>query len=168
MNLAQALSDAMACFCALARSESVGECWDRDSALEGLSVGAVVSHVCIQTGWSETVVTRPGPVDHPVVTAGIWFADVRPGPGYDPDVHQGVVQQSVQLATRGHQSVTDKLDRVTGRLRDRLTGAELDRLVGLEPVDQHAVTLRDFVRTRIVEFVVHADDLAASVGVAEA
>lgn len=53
-----------------------------------------------------------------------------------------------------------------GRPRERGHREEdLDRLLDTRPALPFAITVADFVATRVTELVVHADDLAASIGV---
>lgn len=46
-----------------------------------------------------------------------------------------------------------------------MAGEKGDRLLDLRPIVPIAIRLDDFLRTRVMELVVHADDLATSVGV---
>jgi hypothetical protein len=55
---------------------------------------------------------------------------------------------------------------VLDRLRAVLPGADPARLVSVVNVRHGATTLDDYLRSRVVELVVHGDDLAASAGLA--
>jgi len=58
--------------------------------------------------------------------------------------------------------------RLQSRLDDlvpKLAGEQLDRLLDLRPILPAAIRLGDFVRTRVVELVVHGDDVAASIAI---
>ncbi|HVA09538.1 MAG TPA: hypothetical protein VNG12_22650, partial [Acidimicrobiales bacterium] len=67
------------------------------------------------------------------------------------------------VARRGAEAVADKFDELTERLRSRLPNEPAGRLVRA-PSKAVAYRLDDWVANRTIEMLVHADDLAVSVG----
>lgn len=56
----------------------------------------------------------------------------------------------------------DSFRSLMGRLRERLPGEPADRVVPTLRVEGGVARLRDYMATRVVELVVHLDDLAVS------
>jgi hypothetical protein len=67
-----------------------------------------------------------------------------------------------RVAARGHAAAVEQFGALLARLADRLRDAGPAR--GIVVGDETVTTLRAFTTTRVVELVVHADDLAESVG----
>jgi hypothetical protein len=66
------------------------------------------------------------------------------------------------MATGGPVAVADAARATYERLSERLPGEDPERR--LKVAGDLVMTLADYLRTRVVELVVHGDDLAASVG----
>lgn len=133
------------------------EAWDRPSVLAGYRISDLVGHVVIGTfAWSATVTGSAG---SPVADAAEWYLGGR------PELHAAVHAQAAALADRGPEHVLSRLAVQADRAESNLRGlADADAVVALSPVSAAAATVGDFVRTRVVELVVHTDDLAVSLG----
>ncbi len=153
-------------FRAVLVDEAVSEQWEAASVLSGYSVGGLVAHVCAATGWLETALQAPEPDGLPVLSLGEWFADMLPRQaGDEPSgVHEWVRADAQRRAKRGPQALTATYDRVISAAVDLLEPADSRRMLTLQPVRPQAMALPDFVRTRLLELVVHTDDLVVSVG----
>ena len=81
----------------------------------------------------------------------------------DDPAFRAVREGGERVATRGHAAVAEGFERQLHVLVARLADERSDRLVVL-PDASTSATLHDYTETRIVELVVHADDLASSVG----
>jgi hypothetical protein len=163
------LVEAMQGFRELIRDPVVAQRWEAPSALRHYTIGGVVGHVCLATAWTQTVANAPEPVGRPVLSLGEWFGHVRGGDASgEGAVHAQVRRQADSLAARGAAAVAESFDRVTARVVDIVLAVAPERLVSLAPVRPDAVlTFRDFLSTRLVELVVHSDDVAVSVGKAD-
>lgn len=137
--------------------------WDRPSVLEGQTVGSVACHV----GWGtvtlvETVLDQPAP-------AGT--VDVDGAANYyalaldqvTTDAHGAIRDRGAELAAGGPDELVEMVRGSLERLTDRLPIVNADRTV--HAFGGFTIRFDDYLWTRIVEQVVHLDDLARSIGV---
>jgi len=136
--------------------------WDDPSVLEGQTIGSLAGHLARGSVWAvgDYLDTEPGDRDVDVETAAAYFASV---------VESVTPEDHVAIRARGAEVAADGAERVSERLDERL--AELRRRLPAEPTDRAVVVfggrvmlLDDYLYTRIVEQVVHLDDLARSIG----
>jgi hypothetical protein len=71
---------------------------------------------------------------------------------------------AAHLAEQGPAALTDKFEALVTRLGPALAGLPMTRLVPVWRIEGGATSLSDYLRTRVVELAVHADDLAFSLG----
>lgn len=144
---------------------NVAAMWHEPSALHEYTVGALAAHL----GRAVTTVERYRDTDAPSRTAPLlnaveYFA--RALGDHDPissDVHIAVRRRAEKAADAGPGPVAaDVRDTVA-----RLVVSGLDPNVHVAVFDGMAMRLGDYLRTRIVELVVHTSDLARSVNVPE-
>lgn len=169
-EVAQAFRDATQAFGEIVARSEVREAWEQPSALDGLTVGAIVGHVNAGIGWLGPLLDAP------------LRADVRPSPVNDflgfvhglkigadgsdrSPLHDLVGDQAERAARHGWESNRDKFRTLAERLTARLEGEAADRLIDLRPTVPLVVHLGDWLPSRVLELVVHADDLATSVGI---
>ena len=167
-NDVSAFLEAADWFCDLAGREDAAAGWAEKSVLAGLSVGGLVAHVAAGVAWLEPLLKADPPGDgRPVLSAGQYY---QPFMMTEPDdldgaMHVAVREQAEGHATRGPADTVASLRARTDRIRGALTDTPGGRLLDLRPTLPVAIPLGDFLATRIVELVVHGDDLAASLGV---
>jgi uncharacterized protein (TIGR03083 family) len=149
-------------------SEQVAERWEDDSALDGFSVGALAAHLYTAIRRLESALAQPEPTAPRVVAR---IADFY-GPNrideigqLDDAFHVAIRAEGAERAGRGADTVAEKLEALIGRLQADLAGQTMTRLVPVLRIESGATLLSDYLRTRVVELLVHADDLAASVGI---
>jgi hypothetical protein len=82
----------------------------------------------------------------------------------DSPIHQRIKEVSATEAAVGPGEVAARCVEVAASMRTRLAAESSDRLVAA--LGGRMLTLDDFCRTRLIEVLLHLDDLAASVGVA--
>jgi hypothetical protein len=171
-DVAEAFRDAAEAFGVLVARPEVGKLWEQPSALEGYSVGAIVTHVNAATGWLGRLMDAPAQPDlrptPPADYLGFLHAlKIDPDHGDRHPLHGVLHDQFEQAAGRGWEPNRDKFRSLGERLAERLEGESAARLLDLRPTLPLVVSLGEFLRTRIVELVVHGDDLATSVGIDE-
>lgn len=145
----------------LAREE-VHEAWDRPSALAGMSVGALAGHLVRATGSVLRYLDRPEPTGTPIGPAEYY---VRALETFDlsAQTHVDVRQKGEEEAAVGYEALVARLEEALQRLEERLDKEPEHRLVKV--FKDLVLRLDDYLVTRIVEIVVHTDDLAASVSI---
>jgi len=137
--------------------------WSSPSVLNDMTVGALAGHVGRTSSWViEEYLAEPPPAPGAVpVTAAEYYAAL-PIDVSSP-VHRGVMERGAQIAMAGadslRQRVVASLDRLALQLAD-LPPDHLVTVLGATPM-----FLDEYLKTRIVEAVLHGDDLALSIGV---
>ena len=140
--------------------------WDEPSALAEMTVGAVAAHLGSQ------VLTV-----HAAVTAGHGASDEVPVPLLEhysrvPWVRSGIEDESnarIRLgaersAGSGHDALTASMQRAIQDLRRAFPSADFPPRIRMAGWDW-SLSFDDFLVTRVMEIVVHSDDLAVSVGI---
>ena len=168
----EALADAL--WSTLAAAEDavaqpeVAAAWDGPSVLEGLRVGALVAHLLIAAERTATVLEAEPPA--PAGTRPVGLAEFY-GPNrideraeLDEGLPVIVRDSAAARAKAGPGEVVAQLASLAPRLRALLDAAPPDRVVPVIQVPGGVASLDDYLVTRIVELVVHTDDLACSVG----
>lgn len=158
--------DAAASFCQMAGADRVEARWTDQSALRGLSVGGLVGHVSAGIGWIEPLLDTAPADNVQIVRRGKYFSPftIRTPDDFDAELHRRVREQGERGGQRGATDTVAKLRSRVERLSTLLPQQDPDRLIDLRPTVPGAMYLDDFICTRIIEVVVHGDDLAVSVG----
>ncbi len=145
----------------LLASAEVAQAWDGASVLAEFGVGDLAGHLARSVFLVHDYLDLPDPRAAQPVQAGPYFAALE---GAD-DVHS---QLNVSIRQRGHELAVDGPLALAERAAAALDGL-VERL-GTEPLTRqveargHALLLEEYLRTRIVEIVVHVEDLELSVG----
>ena len=145
---------------------AVAAAWEKPSALERYSVGGVAGHLAAQVFFLAKVMADSGPppqeeqVTLPQYYSGSNWVDA----GIDDGPHVRIRAQGESNASDGPQALTDRVTAAADELRKSLPSAP-DRLVRLPTWGAYSLSFDDFVITRLMELLVHSDDLAVSVGV---
>ena len=149
-------------------SPEVAGAWSEPSALAGYRVGELAGHVLLATARLEAVLAEDLEGGATVVDlAGFYGANRIDDPaGADAGLHPLIRAAGAQAAEPGPDAVAAELRAVLDRLRGVLPGADPARLVSVLNVRHGATPLETYLRTRVVELVVHGDDLAADAGLA--
>ncbi|HEU5151062.1 MAG TPA: maleylpyruvate isomerase N-terminal domain-containing protein [Iamia sp.] len=137
---------------------AVAAAWDRPSVLADQTVGSLAGHLARGGVWvveDYLALDRPPAATFPSVAA--YFAQVA---DLGPADHQGIRDRGAALARLGPDAVVGRLAERLPAVAARLAGEPADRLL---PVSGGAMALDLYLGTRLVEQVVHLDDLARSV-----
>lgn len=140
--------------------------WEESSALEDLSIGGLVAHVMQGLVWLERLLEAPAPTGVPVIGIGEYIAGFKIATDADlhSEIHRYVRKMAEHGASRPFGDTRRRIGDVLARLASKLAGEAADRLLDMRPTFPAAMRLADRVRLEIIEFVVHGDDLAASIG----
>ena len=138
--------------------------FDAPSALAELSVRGLAGHLLRAMTTVETYLEAPAPPDPPeaglLSAAGYYAAVLTPDRDLGSDFNRAIRQRAMESAPdRADDFVLEWAD-TAARLSSRLDQEPDERLV--QVYGGHVLTLDDYLVTRLVELVVHADDLAIS------
>lgn len=141
-------------------SPEVAQRWDDPSALAGMTVGALSAHLIRAAGATLAYLDRTDPAARPdreLLTPVTYFHAA-----VDSPIHEQIKTVSATEAAVGSTDLAARAHDVATNLRVRLAEEPSDRLVAA--LGGRMLTLDDFCRTRLIEVLLHLDDLAASVG----
>ncbi len=163
-------------------TDQVVSAWEQASVLDGMTVGALCAHLVRAAGATIAYLDRTDPSGATQVgterNAGRTTGEGESGSAGDTDVltpvtyfnaaleapiHVRIKEVSATEASKGHADVVAEARRVAEGLARRLPDESTDRMV--EALGGRALTLDDFCRTRLIEVLMHTEDLAASIGV---
>lgn len=148
----------------LVASDSVGERWGAESALAQMTVGSLAGHlmraVTSVDAYLDAKVTDVGSV----LDAPGYYASIQGlvGDDLESKLHRAIRERAESEAASGHDGVVERWDVALERLRRRLSAEPHDRR--LPALGGRLISLDDYLVTRLVELIVHSDDLAVSVG----
>lgn len=156
---------AAALACEMVSSSRVAERWHDPSALAEFSVGGVAGHTYLAARILERRLNTALPEDPVVVDALDRYSEIRivDTASLEDEVHRGVRHDGEYVARRGPVAVAGNFHELFDRLRSRLADEPRGRLV-VASTPGTVMLLDDFLGSRTVEMLVHADDLAVSVG----
>ncbi len=147
----------------LVRRPEVAERWTDESACAGMSVGGLAFHLGSQ-GDLMVRLLQAGPSDLPPIPLAEHYARaawVSSGP--DDDANVGIREGSDELAQSGPDALATLVEARLRALPGVLASVDPDTPI-LVPWQGWALSAHDFLVSRLMETVVHSDDLAASVG----
>jgi hypothetical protein len=158
----------------LMASDAVAEAWDRPSAVAGLTVGGLAAHLTMavkaligvfearELAAPELRAAATGPATRRTAAAFVGSARFRGPEDRETDMSRWVQDKAATDAAKGRDVVLDRFDRGVPDIVALLGTVPPDREVTV-PVNV-VMSAGDYVGTRLIELVVHGDDLAASVG----
>ncbi len=138
----------------------VGARWEQPSALEGMTVGALCAHLVRAAGAALAYLDRTDPATKPdgeLLNPVSYFHAALDAP-----IHQQIKQVSANEAAVGHEELAAKARAEAAVMRTRFAAEPVDRLVAA--LGGRLLSFDDFCRTRLIEVLLHLDDLVASVG----
>ena len=138
------------------------ERWQQDSVLPQFAVAALAGHLLRGMTTVEQYLDGPEP-NGAGISADRYFHTVIRSADIDDPAHQAIRGRGAEAAAGGPAALASEARAALGRLSPRL--AEMHAGRRLRVAGGLVMTLDEYLRTRVVELVVHADDLAASLGV---
>ena len=147
---------------ALLRSPELADSWAKPSALAEFRVSGLAGHLAGQVLNVPRFLDAPVPADAPVMDAVHYYAQ-HGDPAVDSPTSSGIRARSEQVAGSSPAELASRYDAAVTALAARLDDVDEDRLVSV--FDRWVLPLDECLLTRLLEIVVHADDLAVSIGV---
>jgi Mycothiol maleylpyruvate isomerase N-terminal domain len=137
--------------------------WGEESACAGMTIGGLACHLGSQPDLAVRLLRATRSELTPIPLAEHYARAAWVHSGADGEANVGIREGSDGQAAEGPGALAVLLDRRLAELPDALDGVGSDDPV-LVPWQGWALTAHDFLVTRMMEIVVHSDDLAASVG----
>jgi hypothetical protein len=147
----------------LSRRE-VAEAWSQQSALAQWTVGGLAAHLAGQVLTVDRLLGQPGADLAPIALDDHYEQAAWVEAGLDDPVNAGIREGGEEAAAAGPATLHAAVVRARDAVAAALPLQSADRVV-LIPWQGWALTLDDFLTTRMLEIVVHSDDLAVSVEV---
>ena len=139
----------------------LAERWRQDSVLPQLGAAALAGHLVRGMTTVEQYLDGPEPAGAGFSAARYFHTVIRSADINDP-AHQAIRDRGAEAAAGGPAALAGDAGAALGRLSSRLAGVGAGRR--LRVAGGLVMTLDEYLRTRVVELVIHADDLAASLG----
>ncbi len=134
--------------------------WDEPSALAGMTVGALCAHLVRAAGAVLAYLDRTDPAarqEGALLTPVTYFHAA-----IDSPIHEQIKDVSATEAAVGPGELAARAEQLAAAMRARLAEEPTDRLVAA--LGGRLLSLDDFCRTRLIEVLLHLDDVAVSVG----
>jgi len=142
---------------------AVTAAWQQPSALARMSVGAVACHLTGQLAFVARVLEDP-PATQPEIPLLDYYSRVGwLGQGLDHPFHLRVQRGEEKAAADGPARMIEQARQWLAEVEAGLPGTPA-RPVHLPRWGDWSIALDDFVTNRLMELIVHCDDLAVSVG----
>jgi mycothiol maleylpyruvate isomerase-like protein len=148
----------------LVRRPEVTARWADESACAGMSVGGLACHLGSQVTNTVRLVGSPDRGEAPIPLLEHYVRAAWVGSDLDADVNVGIRDASNADAADGPDALAALVDDQLARLPGVLAAADASSPL-LIPWQGWSLTVTDWLVTRMMEIVVHSDDLAASVDV---
>lgn len=135
--------------------------WDEPSAVDGMTIGALAAHLgrAFTTAWHYLQADPCAPDED--LDASRYFFEAFDQPDDDiASLNASIAQRAADDADGGVEAVRTLHERTVIDLKTLLIGEEAER--GIEVFGDVCMPLDSYLVTRMVEAVVHSDDLSAS------
>ncbi len=145
----------------LVETQAIAMRWSEPSILPGYTIGGLAAHLL------RAVSTPLGYLDQETVdravdtdAAAYFLESLGDDDPVDSDLHRSVRRRSDDMAASGPLDLLDATQAALQSLTGRLEVEPLDRVVVV--FGGAVMALDEYLETRVVELVIHADDLAES------
>jgi hypothetical protein len=149
---------------ALACGPEVAARWYDESACAGMTVGGLAHHLTGQLGNTVRLVGEEASSEPPIPLLAHYAEAAWVTASLDDEVNAEIRESSDAAAQSGPDALPPLVDDLLDRLAGVLAARRSDDPVFI-PWQGWSLTAHDWLVTRMMEIVVHSDDLAASVGV---
>jgi hypothetical protein len=148
---------------ALLRKAEIAEAWEQPSALAEMTVGALVGHIAYQIFSVVPALEEPASDVAPIPLLEHYARAAWIGAPLDGEVNAGIRARGESIASEGPEWLGEHASAALAEQQAMLAGLSGDQAVFM-PQTGWALSLSDFLTTRMMELAVHMDDLAVSVG----
>jgi hypothetical protein len=149
----------------LVRAPVVAERWDAESECAGMTVGGLARHLAAQWGNAVRLLSAAPDDQPPISVAEHYSRAAWVTAGVDDDANATIRDAANREASEGRERLLAQVDDDLAALPGVLAAAAHRRPDAvLIPWQGWSLTAHDFLVTRLMEIVVHSDDLAASIG----
>jgi hypothetical protein len=149
----------------LLAAPEVAGAWDTPSALAKLSVQGLAGHLAGQVFIVPAMLAEPIPAE-PLISINEYYAQVSwIGSDIDDPFNERIRVSGEQDAAGGAAALAAEVDACVQELRRALPAAPA-RPVRRPNWGSWSISFDDFVTSRLLEIILHSDDLAYSVGIA--
>ncbi|GAB1644932.1 maleylpyruvate isomerase N-terminal domain-containing protein [Krasilnikovia sp. MM14-A1259] len=154
--------DSAAAVAPLLRAPELATRWAEPSALTEFRISGLAGHLARAVFNVERYLDADAITEPPTLDAVSYFRTAGGPDADDPQatVHRLIRERGEQDAANGPLDLADRYDAARARLAQRLADLDGDRPVLM--FGRYVLTLHECLLTRLVELVVHADDLAVS------
>jgi len=162
-NVRPAYLSAAATALVLLGESALSPAWDAPAAVSGFTLGALAGHLARGGIWAvEEYLDGPAPgPEAELWDAATYYAFIPLES--DSPIWGAVRDRAQELAKLGGSSVVEQAGGALERLAERITKAPPDATIAV--IEGIPMLLDEFLRTRLVELLVHSDDLAVSLGI---
>ena len=160
-----AFMDCATCATDLLERREVAQIWNQPSALAEFSVAGLAGHLLRGVSTVEIYLDAPEPDGIPQ-NAPAYYHGLAITSDIASRLNREVRVKGEEAAEMGAHALGEAARALSERLGIRLADERLDRR--LQVRDGIVISLDDYLRTRIVELTIHCDDLAHSIGLANA
>jgi hypothetical protein len=143
---------------------AVASVWDAPSALQEMSVRGLAGHLARQIFHVTRVLAQGRSDEQPITLFEHYVRSDWRDADVDDDANVGIRRDAEREATSGPEALAAQARTTVDDLRRVLPAQPADLVVYL-PWGPWALSLDDFLTTRMLEIAIHTDDLAVSVGV---
>jgi len=161
-DVVAAFLDAASTAVRLLERPELAERWGQDSVLLQFSVAALAGHLLRGMTTVGHYLDGPEPSENGI-SAASYFLTMLGSAGLSDPASQAVRTRGDEAAAAGPAALASNARAAFARLPSRLAGAGSRRR--LRVAAGLVMALDEYLRTRVVELVVHVDDLATSLGV---
>jgi hypothetical protein len=148
----------------LASSPQVREAWGQESSCAGMTVGGLAHHLLTQAvNTARGLRVDPGGSPEPIALLEHYARAAWVEAAPDDEVNVGIRDSDNERALAGPDAVLAQAREHVDALPDLLAASREPDTIFI-PWQGWSLTTGDFLTTRMMEMVVHGDDLASSVG----
>ncbi|MEN1883337.1 maleylpyruvate isomerase N-terminal domain-containing protein [Streptomyces mirabilis] len=163
MSLKNAYLETAAQAVALLDAPEVAASWEKPSALAQWTVGGLAGHLAYQIFSVDPALEGPASEREPIPVLEHYSRAVWIDASLDGEINSGIRAKGEGISSEGVRRLVERVHAALDQQRTGLEEVHGDWVVFM-PQTGWALSLDDFLVTRMVELSVHMDDLAVSVG----
>ncbi|MCF3964388.1 maleylpyruvate isomerase N-terminal domain-containing protein [Streptomyces fuscigenes] len=165
MGFTEAYLGAAAQAVTLLGAPEVAASWEEPSALADMTVGGLAGHLAYQVFSVSSALGTAASAEAPIPLLEHYARAAWIDTPLDGEVNVGIRTNGEDIASRGARALVEDARGALAEQQVALPAVRGDRVVFM-PQTGWALSLDDFLTTRMMELAVHMDDLAVSAGTA--